>query len=169
MRDFDFSPLYRSSIGFDRVASVLDNLVNSELTAKQAQPNYPPYNIELADENNYRISMAVAGFDQSELEIETEMNKLVVRGRKVPDQSEKKYLHQGIAARNFERQFQLADHVRVTDARSENGLLHIDLVRELPEVMKPRKVQIQSHAASGEVVSGEPSGVSSDKAILSAV
>ncbi|MGI1677516.1 MAG: Hsp20 family protein [Cellvibrionaceae bacterium] len=164
MRDFDFSPLYRSSIGFDRVANVLDGLVNSELTTKQPQPNYPPYNIELADENNYRISMAVAGFDQAELEIETEMNKLVVRGKKEPEQAEKKYLHQGIAARNFERQFQLADHVRVTDARCENGLLHIELVRELPEVMKPRKVQIQSSLAAKASVSSTP-----EKSALSAV
>lgn len=164
MRDFDLSPLYRTSIGFDRVANVLDSLVNSELASKQAQPNYPPYNIELVSDNNYCISMAVAGFDQSELEIETEMNKLVVRGKKQPEQAEKKYLHQGIAARNFERQFQLADHVRVTNARAENGLLHIELVRELPEVMKPRKIEIASATAAEKTVSD-----TQEKAALSAV
>ncbi len=165
MRNFDLSPLYRSSIGFDRVADVLaDSIVNSELRAKQAQPNYPPYNIELADENNYRITMAVAGFDLSELEIETEINKLVVRGKKQPEDTDKKYLHQGIAARDFERQFQLADHVRVTEARCENGLLHIELVRELPEVMKPRTVQIQS-GTSPKVTAGDKP----EKSVLSAV
>ena len=164
MRNFDLSPLYRSSIGFDRIADVLaDSLVNSELRAKQAQPNFPPYNIELADENNYRITMAVAGFELSELEIETEINMLVIRGKKQPEVAEKKYLHQGIAARDFERQFQLADHVRVTEASCDNGLLHISLVRELPEVMKPRTVQIQSGATSKDTASEMP-----EKSVLSA-
>lgn len=140
MRNFDLSPLYRTSIGFDRMASLLDNLNRTE----QNQPSYPPYNIELTGEDQYRISMAVAGFDQSEMTIEVEQNKLTVIGNKAEDKTERQYLHQGIAARNFERRFQLADHVRVQNANIENGLLHIDLVRELPEAMKPRTIEINS-------------------------
>lgn len=151
MRTFDFSPLYRSSIGFDRLAGLLDNLA----AAERNQPNYPPYNIELTGEDHYRISMAVAGFEQSELDIQTEQNTLTVKGTHTRETGDSQYLHQGIAARDFERRFQLADHVRVTSARYENGLLHIDLVRELPEVMKPRTIEIDD----GLPAAGQETGV----------
>ena len=140
MRNFDLSPLYRSAIGFDRLASMLDAANRSN----EQQPSYPPYNIELRGENEYRITMAVAGFDRSELEIQTENGNLTITGRKTPDQQEHQYLYQGIAARNFERRFQLADHVRVIKASMENGLLHVDLIREIPEAMKSRRIEIDS-------------------------
>ena len=140
MRNVDLSPLYRTSIGFDRMANLLDSLSRNE----QSQPSYPPYNIELTGEDQYRITMAVAGFDQSELTIEVDQNKLTVTGQKAEDKTGRQYLHQGIAARNFERRFQLADHVRVENASMENGLLHVDLLRELPEAMKPRTIQIST-------------------------
>ncbi len=142
MRDFDLSPLYRSAIGFDRLASLLDNASRNE----QSQPAYPPYNIELLDENHYRITMAVAGFDNSELSIKSEQDILVIVGQKQQESSDRKYLYQGIAARSFERRFQLADHVRVTKASMDNGLLHVDLVHEVPEAMKPRLIEIESMA-----------------------
>lgn len=140
MRNLDFTPLYRSAIGFDRMASLLDAMTTSE----QKQPSYPPYDIELTGEDSYRISMAVAGFEQSELDIQVEQNRLTVSGKKPEESAQRNYLHRGIAARNFERRFQLADHVKVTDAKLANGLLHIELVREIPEAMKPRKVEISS-------------------------
>ncbi|MDE1461893.1 Hsp20 family protein [Spartinivicinus poritis] len=136
----DFSPFYRSAIGFDRLFSLLDNASRTE----QNQPAYPPYNIELIEENKYQISMAVAGFSQDELHIEVEQNTLSVSGKKQTETNKKTFLYQGIAARNFERRFQLADHVKVITARLENGLLHIELEREVPETMKPRKVAIES-------------------------
>ena len=133
----DLSPLYRSAIGFDRMAQLLDSaLVDSK-------PSYPPYNVELVEENRYRITMAVAGFTESDLDITSEENSLVISGRQEQD-SDRKYLHQGIAARNFERKFQLAEHVRVVAARLENGLLHVELEREIPEAMKPRKISISN-------------------------
>ncbi|WP_237060758.1 Hsp20 family protein [Microbulbifer sediminum] len=139
MRNFDFSPLYRSAIGFDRMASLLDGMTASE----QNQPAYPPYNIELTGDDSYRISMAVAGFEKSELDIKVEQNRLTVSGKQSEDSGDgRKFLHRGIAARNFERRFQLADHVRVVDANLSNGLLHIELVREIPEAMKPRSIEI---------------------------
>ncbi|RTE67602.1 heat-shock protein [Amphritea opalescens] len=138
MRQFDLTPLYRSAIGFDRLASMIDNASRNE----QAQNGYPPYNIELISEYAYRITMAIAGFDKSEVTIKTEHGVLSVTGNKQPDETERHYLHQGIAARGFERKFQLADHVRVTDASMENGLLHIDLIQEIPEAMKPRSIEI---------------------------
>ncbi|GAA5525594.1 small heat shock protein IbpA [Microbulbifer aestuariivivens] len=138
MRNFDFSPLYRSAIGFDRMASLLDSMTSNE----QNQPAYPPYNIELTGEDSYRITMAVAGFEQSELDIQMEQNRLTVSGKKPEESAPRNFLHRGIAARNFERRFQLADHVKVTDAQLANGLLHIELVREIPEAMKPRKIEI---------------------------
>lgn len=138
MRNFDLSPLYRSAIGFDRLASMLDAANRSS----EQQPGYPPYNIELRGENEYRITMAVAGFNKQELEIQTENGNLTITGRKAPDEEEHQYLYQGIAARNFERRFQLADHVRVVKASMENGLLHVDLIREIPEAMKSRRIDI---------------------------
>lgn len=136
MARLDLTPLFRSSVGFDRVASMLDAASRAE------QPSYPPYNIELVDEDQYRISMAVAGFSEPELNIESEHNTLTVTGVKNEEGKQHHFLHQGIAARNFERKFQLADYVKVTGASMENGLLHIDLVREIPEAMKPRKISI---------------------------
>ena len=138
MRNFDFTPLYRSAIGFDRMAHLLDTLSRTE----QTQPSYPPYNIELTGEDKYRITMAVAGFNQSELMIELNQNSLTVSANKVADDQQRTYLHQGIAARSFERRFQLADHVQVISATYENGLLHIDLQRVIPESMKPRTIPI---------------------------
>ena len=138
MRNFDLSPLYRSAIGFDRLANMLDAASRNE-----QQPSYPPYNIELTGENAYRISMAVAGFSQDELEILSESGNLVIRGKKAEEQVERQYLYQGIAARNFERRFQLADHVRVESATIADGLLHVDLGREIPEAMKPRRIEIR--------------------------
>ena len=140
----DFSPLYRSAIGFDRMARLLD------AAATDSKPSYPPYNVELVEENRYRISMAVAGFSQDDLEITSEQNTLTISGKQAGS-SERQYLYQGIAERNFERKFQLDEHVKVVDARLENGLLHIELERELPEAMKPRKIAI-SNADSGTLL-----------------
>ncbi len=148
MRNFDFSPLYRSSIGFDRMANLLDNLSRSE----QAQPSYPPYNIELTGEDKYRITMAVAGFDSSEIAIEVNQSLLRVSANKPNDAQEKTYLHQGIAARSFERKFQLADHVQVQSANYQNGLLHIDLQRIVPESMKPRSIPISVSASAPNLI-----------------
>ncbi len=138
MRSLDFSPLYRSAIGFDRMANLLDSLSRAD----QTQPSYPPYNIELTGEDKYRITMAVAGFDRNEINIEVNQNNLTVSANKQAEQEQRTYLHQGIAARSFERRFQLADHVQVQSANYENGLLHIDLQRVIPESMKPRTIPI---------------------------
>jgi molecular chaperone IbpA len=138
MRTFDFAPLYRSTVGFDQLASLMDNVTRVD----QKQSGYPPYNIEITDTNEYRISMAVAGFSQDELALETKDHTLTVTGQKGDEKSERKFLHRGIATRNFSRTFQLAEHVKVSNARLDNGLLHIDLVREIPEAMKPRKIEI---------------------------
>ncbi|PZU84358.1 MAG: molecular chaperone [Chelatococcus sp.] len=139
MRHFDLSPLYRSTVGFDRLFSLLDQATGVENT-----PSYPPYNIERTAENAYRITIAVAGFGENDLSIESKENALTVRGeKKLEEKAEKaEVLHQGIAARAFERRFQLADYVQVTGASLENGLLHIDLVREIPEAKKPRQIAI---------------------------
>jgi molecular chaperone IbpA len=138
MRTFDFTPLYRSAIGFDRLEQLFDN---AQLL--DPQPSYPPYNIELVADNKYLITMAVAGFDRSELELETERDTLKVVGRKQKDEAARTYLHRGIAARNFEQRFQLADHVKVVRASVDAGLLSIELVREIPEAMKARKIAIE--------------------------
>ncbi|MGI9357159.1 MAG: Hsp20 family protein [Rhizobiaceae bacterium] len=141
MRHVDFSPLYRSTVGFDRLFNLLDSMGQPE----QSAPSYPPYNIERTGENAYRISMAVAGFGETDLEIEAKENTLLVKGNQAKDEkSDADMLFRGIASRNFERRFQLADHVEVRNARLENGLLHIDLVREIPETMKARKIEIGS-------------------------
>jgi len=136
MRNLDFSPLYRNAIGFDR----LFNLMEAN-NAKNGSSGYPPYNIEQQDENKYRITMAVAGFAEDQLEITQKENMLVVRGEQKAAE-EKNYVYQGIAERDFERKFQLADYVKVIGAEMENGLLHVDLEREIPEAMKPRKIAI---------------------------
>ena len=138
--DFDFTPLYRSAIGFDRVAHMLESMNRSN--SQNSKAGYPPYNIELLEDNQYRITMAVAGFAEEELEIETHEGVLVVQGKKPADASERNFLYQGIAERGFERRFQLADFVKVTGAQLTNGLLHIELEREIPEAMKPRKINI---------------------------
>lgn len=138
MRPFDLSPFYRSAIGFDRMANVLDSLARNE----QSQSSYPPYNIELTGEDQYRITMAVAGFSQDELSIEVDQGLLLVSANKAADDKERNYLYQGIAARGFERRFQLADHVQVMTAAYENGLLHIDCQKIIPEALKPRTIQI---------------------------
>lgn len=140
MRAIDLSPLYRSAIGFDHLATMLNNATRTE----QKQPAYPPYNIELLEENHYRISMAVAGFEQSQLSVEVEKDTLTVQGQKPEEDKDKTYLYQGIAARNFERRFQLAEHIKVKGAKLTNGVLHIDLEREIPEEHKPRFIDIQS-------------------------
>ena len=141
MTTFDFSPLFRTSVGFDRLATMLNAAHRPDQTG-----GYPPYNIVSRDENNYRITMAVAGFAEDELKLTSEMNQLTVIGEKAEDETDEsnQFLYRGIATRSFERRFNLADHVRVTAARLDNGLLHIDLERELPEVMKPRSIEIQS-------------------------
>jgi len=138
MRTFDFSPLYRSTVGFDRLASLLDQALAADVT----QNTYPPYNIEKTGENAYRITLAVAGFADDELSVEARDGQLVVAGRKAEANEQANVLHRGIATRAFERRFQLADHVRAAEAVTENGLLHIDLVREVPEALKPRKIEI---------------------------
>lgn len=141
MRTFDFSPLYRSAIGFDRLAQL------AEAALRNDQPSYPPYNIELVAEDKYRISMAVAGFTREELDIEFEKDTLKVTGRKASEAEQRTWLHRGIAARDFEQRFQLADHVKVVAASLENGLLNIELVREVPEAQKPRKILIGGDAS----------------------
>ncbi len=148
MRHFDLSPLYRSTIGFDRLGSLLDTLGAFEGDA----PSYPPYNIERVGENEYRISMAVAGFGEQDLTIEVKENMLSIRGEKQTETEETTFLHRGIAARSFERRFQLADHVVVKSAGLENGLLHVDLVRELPEAMKPRTIPIETKTDKPKVI-----------------
>ena len=137
MRTFDLAPLYRSAIGFDRLAHLLESQ-----RAADAQPSYPPYNIELVSEDNYRIVMALAGFSRAEIDIVTERDSLHVTGRKQKDGVERTFLHRGIAARDFEQRFQLANHVKVTGASFDNGMLTIELVREVPEAHKPRKIVI---------------------------
>ena len=139
MRNYDLSPLYRTTVGFDRLFSMLDSLAGAETGGQ----SYPPYNIERTGENAYRITMAVAGFGEGDLDIESKENVPTVSGEKKDEAGQgREVLYRGIAGRSFERRFQLADHVEVTGASLENGLLHIDLVRELPEAMKPRKIAI---------------------------
>ncbi len=149
MTTIDFSPLLRSMIGFDRMSSALETAYRSEAGG------YPPYNIEVSGDNDYRITMAVAGFTEKDLTMEVKENILTVSGAR-PDDDEKgqaRFLYRGIANRSFERKFQLADYVRVLDARLENGLLHIDLRREIPEAMKPRKIEIRGD--SGRYIEAE--------------
>ncbi len=140
MRTFDLAPLYRHSVGFDRMAKTLDSMLQFE----QNGTGYPPFNIEKTGEHNYRITLAVAGFTSDEIEIESKESALVIKGAKPETDQQPEYLHRGIAQRAFERRFQLADYVRVKDAALENGLLHIDLEREVPEALKPRKIEISN-------------------------
>ncbi|WP_435256418.1 Hsp20 family protein [Thioclava sp. FR2] len=138
MRSFDLAPLYRATVGFDRIADLMDRALSADV----AQPTYPPYNIEKTADDAYRISIAVAGFTPDELSVEVKDGALFVAARKAPEEGEKTYLHRGIATRAFERRFALADHVRVTGATHEHGMLHVDLVRETPEALKPRRIEI---------------------------
>lgn len=161
MRSFDLSPLYRNTVGFDRLFNLLDSVGSVD-----AAPSYPPYNIERTGENTYRVTVAVAGFTEADLGIEVKENTLTLRGEKKAEQGGEsaKVLYRGIAARSFERRFQLADHVEVKGAVLENGLLHVDLVRTIPEAKKPRSIPIatggEAKAIEGQVApagaEGEP-------------
>ncbi len=156
MRNYDLTPLLRATVGFDRMFNMLDTATRLD----QGAPSYPPYNIEKIGEDSYHIVMAVAGFAEADLDVTAKENSLVVTGKKdsAPETpATERYLHRGIATRAFERRFDLADHIRVTGARLENGLLHIELVRELPEAMKPRNIAIASTAR-------KPAKVIEDKA-----
>ena len=150
MRTFDFAPLYRSVVGFDRLADLLE-----AAQSETASTGYPPYNIERTGENEYRIEIAVAGFKPDELNVEVKENLLTVQGRKAANDESKTFLHRGLAERNFERRFQLADYVVVTEANLADGLLAIALKRELPEALKPRRIEIGA---------GQPSLIEGEKA-----
>lgn len=157
MRSYDFAPLYRSTVGFDRLASMLDRAMSGDVS----QSGYPPYNIQKTDEDAYRISVAVAGFTDEELSIEMRDGQLLISAAKANAKEDESvtYLHRGIAARSFEKRFHLADHVRATGAHTENGILHVDLLREVPDALKPRRIEIQS--LDGDVVT--PKKVSKSK------
>ena len=159
MRNFDFSPLYRSTVGFDQFADLIDRAFAGDAT----QNTYPPYNIEKTAEDAYRISIAVAGFTEDELVVETRDHHLFVSAKKSEDVKDegKTYLHRGIAQRSFEKRFQLAEHVVVTGASVENGMLAIDLVREMPEALKPRRIEI---ANAGKTISATPAQKAVSKA-----
>jgi len=144
MRTFDLAPLYRATVGFDQIADLMDRV----LTETASTNTYPPYNIEKTADDGWRISIAVAGFADADLSVEVRENALIVSARKAEDDTERKFLHRGIATRAFERRFHLADHVRVTGASHLDGMLHIDLVREVPEALKPRRIEI----ANGDTV-----------------
>ncbi len=151
MTTFDFSPLYRSAIGFESLANLLSNATRLDQSA-----GFPPYNIEATGEDQYRITMAVAGLSPEDIEITSEQGRLTVVGNRERPEEDRQYLYRGIAQRSFERRFQLADHVRVTGAKLENGLLHIDLVRELPEAMKPQRIEIEG--AKGHLIESKNKG-----------
>jgi len=138
MRSFDLAPLYRATVGFDQIADLMDRVMTSDA----GQTNYPPYNIEKTADDGWRISIAVAGFSDADLAVEVRENALLVSAKRSDEGTAKRYLHRGIATRAFERRFHLADHVRVTGASHEDGMLHIDLVREVPEALKPRRIDI---------------------------
>jgi len=152
MDRFDFSPLFRSTIGFDRLARLVDTASRIDSTAL----SYPPYNIEKTGEDAYRLTMAVAGFAREEIEIVAHENTLIVTGKAEQDDESGRYLHRGIARRAFERRFSLADYLKVTGASMDNGLLHVDFVREVPEAMKPRTIKIESGAPTLTKVEAQP-------------
>jgi molecular chaperone IbpA len=154
MDRFDFSPLFRSTIGFDR----LTRLVDAATRVDNASLAYPPYNIEKTGEDAYRLTMAVAGFSEDELDITAQENTLLVTGKAKKDEDENRYLHRGIARRAFERRFSLADHIKVVGASLVNGMLHVDLVREVPEAAKPCKVQIGTGQPAPVAVAGQEEG-----------
>ena len=152
MRRFDMTPLYRATVGFDQIADLMDRALASDI----GQNSYPPYNIEKIEDDGWRISIAVAGFSDADLSIEVKDRSLVITGRKADDQSDRKFLHRGIATRAFERRFHLADHVRVTGASHVDGMLNIDLVREVPEALKPRRIEISTTpSAEANVIDAE--------------
>ena len=153
MRNFDFAPLYRTTVGFDQIANLMDRV----LTAETSQPSYPPYNIEKLEDDAYRISIAVAGFSEADLTVEVRERALIVSARKAEDTEPRTYLHRGIATRAFERRFHLADHVIVTGASHADGMLHVELERQVPDALKPRQVEIQSNrkAIAKDVVDAE--------------
>ncbi len=161
MNRIDFTPLYRSSVGFDRLASLLDHTLRTETSSA----GYPPYNIEVEEENHYRITLAVAGFTQDELDIHVEKGVLTIRGKKAPDTNDKHFLYQGIANRSFERKFNLADYVEVKSADLDNGLLSIGLVKEIPEAMKPRSIPI---GKAGRILNGQAAESANQAAINTA-
>lgn len=140
MRNFDLAPLYRATVGFDQIADMMDRVLSNDTPSQ----SYPPYNIEKTGEQAWRISLAVAGFAEADLTVELRQNALIVTGKKTEDKEPRVYLHRGIANRAFERRFQLADHVRALSATHQDGMLHIDLIREVPEALKPRRIQIAS-------------------------
>ena len=146
MRRFDMTPLYRASVGFDQIADLMDRA----LAADVSQNSYPPYNIEKTADDGWRISIAVAGFSDADLTVEQREHQLVVAAKREATEDKRTYLHRGIATRAFEKRFQLADHVRVTGAIAEHGMLHIDLVREVPEALKPRRIEIAGKAKAIE-------------------
>ena len=149
MRNFDLAPLYRATVGFDQIADMMDRVLSNDV----GQTTYPPYNIEKTADDAYRISIAVAGFSDQDLGVEVKEGQLIVSARKSEDDKERSFLHRGIATRAFERKFQLADHVRVSGAAHADGMLHIDLVREVPEALKPRRIEILSgNAVEKDVV-----------------
>jgi len=151
VRSFDFSPRYRSTVGFDRLFDILDNISKVE-----ASSGYPPYNIERVSDDAYRISVAVAGFSEADLNVEVRENVLVLSGARADDEAadEREFLHRGIAGRTFERRFQLADHVEVVGASLENGMLNVDLERRIPDAMKPRTIEIKSGGKGGRILKG---------------
>lgn len=151
MRNFDLAPLYRATVGFDQVADMMDRVFTNDVSKQ----TYPPYNIEKTDEDAWRITIAVAGFSDQDLSVEVRENSLIVTARKAQE-VERTYLHRGIATRAFERRFHLADHVRVSGAAHTDGMLHIDLMREVPEALKPRQIQIASDvSATAKAVEGK--------------
>jgi molecular chaperone IbpA len=152
MRTYDFAPLYRATVGFDRIADLLDRA----LTADSTTAAYPPYNIEKTGDDAYRISLAVAGFSPDDLTVEVKEGALHVAARKPDEDGDRAYLHRGIATRAFERRFALADHVRVTGAVHENGMLHVDLIREMPEALRPRRIEIGRSAAQNVATTDVP-------------
>jgi len=151
MRTFDFTPLYRASVGFDQITDLMDRVMANE----PAKTSYPPYNIEKTGEDGWRISVAVAGFSEADLGVEVKENSLLITGRKAEGDTPERYLHRGIATRAFERRFHLAEHVHVTGAAHENGMLHIDLVREVPEALKPRQIEIARQKPKRKVAKTE--------------
>lgn len=148
MRNFDLAPLYRATVGFDQLADMMDRVLSADVN----QSTYPPYNIEKTDDDSYRISIAVAGFSADELSVEVRDGALIVSARKSEGDDDRTFLHRGIATRAFERKFQLADHVKVTGASHADGMLNIDLTREVPEALKPRRIEIaRSDMVDGSV------------------
>lgn len=151
MRAYDFAPLHRATVGFDRVADLMDRVLSTEVN----HTTYPPYNIEKTEDDAYRISIAVAGFADADLNVEQRENALVVSAKKAETEQDRTYLHRGIATRAFEKRFHLADHVRVTGASHVDGMLHVDLVREVPEALKPRTIEIAGHAGAAKAIEGK--------------